>query len=168
MHSFSKTFQFQAFQFSQTVLFQTIQFSISIRFFVYLQLNVKTILFQEIQFSLRTQFSSIWSIDRTLSSATTLGQSGPWSSGNAEVLCIPRTSLSDFLVSYSGHSLYMGVLPLCIDAVGVFYSLSWLGNIEKSYTHTLSLSLSLYIYIYSNTHIAFYIQNAIIFKNTCI
>ena len=35
------------------------------------------------------QFSSIWPIDRTLSGATTQGQSGPGSNGNEEVLCIP-------------------------------------------------------------------------------
>ena len=35
------------------------------------------------------QFSSIWPIDGTLSSATTLGQSGP---GNEEVLLIPQSS----------------------------------------------------------------------------
>ena len=35
---------------------------------------------------------------------------------------------SDFLVSYPGHSLGGGVLPLCREAVGVFYSPSRLGN----------------------------------------
>ena len=54
----SKIFLFQAIQFSQTVLFKTIQFSIS------------------------TQFSSIWSLDRALSGATTPGHSGPGSDGN--------------------------------------------------------------------------------------
>ena len=57
------------------------------------------------------QFSSIQSIDRALSGATTLGQSGPGSNGNEGVLCIPHspsitgTSLSDCLVSYIGHTL---------------------------------------------------------------
>ena len=37
----------------------------------------KTVPFQIIQFCISTQFSSIWPIDRTLSGATTLGQSGP-------------------------------------------------------------------------------------------
>ena len=51
---------------------------------------------------------SIWSIARTLSSATTLGQSGPGSNGNKEVLHIPQISKagvspSDKL-SYPGHS----------------------------------------------------------------
>ena len=64
------------FLFKETVLFQTIQFSIS-TFFVYARLNVKTVLFQAIQFSISTQFSSIWPIDRTLSGATTPGQSEP-------------------------------------------------------------------------------------------
>ena len=35
--------------------------------------------------------SFIWSIDRTLSGATTLGQSEPGSDGNEEVLRIPQT-----------------------------------------------------------------------------
>ena len=57
------------------------------------------------------KFNTIWSIDRTLSSATTLGQSVPGSDGNEGVLHIPQssgitgTSPSDCLVSYPGHSL---------------------------------------------------------------
>ena len=57
------------------------------------------------------QFSFIWPIDRTLSGATTLGQSGPGSDGNEGVLHIPQSynitgpSLSDCLASYTGHSL---------------------------------------------------------------
>ena len=125
----SKTFLFQAIQFSETVLIQTIQFIISI-VFVYTQLNVKsvlfqtikfnintvwmskTVLFQTIQFSISTQFISIWPIHRTLSGATTLGQSEPGSDANEGVLCISQsssiteTSSSDCLVSYSGHSSY--------------------------------------------------------------
>ena len=34
--------------------------------------------------------SSIWPIDRILSSATTLGQSGPWSDGIEGILHIPQ------------------------------------------------------------------------------
>ena len=37
------------------------------------------------------QFSSIWSIDRILSGATTPGQSGPGSDGNEAVLRIPQS-----------------------------------------------------------------------------
>ena len=53
-----------------------------------------------------TQFSSIRSIDRTLSGATTPGLSGPESDGNEGVLRIPQsssitgTSALDYLVSY--------------------------------------------------------------------
>ena len=146
----SKTFLFQAIQFSQMVLIKTIQLSISIVLFQ-TQLNVKTVLFQTIQFSISPvsmsktvpfqtiqcsvsmHFSSIWSIDRTLSGATTPDQSGPGSDGNEGVLHIPQsstitgTSPSDCLVSYPGH-LLVGVLPLCREAVGVFYCSSRLGN----------------------------------------
>ena len=57
------------------------------------------------------QFSSLWPIDRTLSSATTPVQSGPEINANEGVLHIPQsssitgTSPSDSLVSYPGHSL---------------------------------------------------------------
>ena len=37
-------------------------------------------------------FSSIWPIDRTLSVATTLGQSGPGSNGSEGVLHIPQST----------------------------------------------------------------------------
>ena len=146
----SKTFLFQAIQFSQTVLFQTIQVNISI-VFVYTKLNVKTILFQTIQFSvstvsmsktvpfqiiqfsISTQFSSIWPIDRTLSTATILGQGGPGSDGIKGVLRIPLSSSitgispSDCLVI--SRTLVAGaVLLLCRDTIGVFYILSQLGK----------------------------------------
>ena len=65
----------------------------------------------KIQFSISTQFRSIWPIDKTLSGATTSGQSRLGSNGNEGVLYIPQsssitgTSLSNCLVSYLGHSL---------------------------------------------------------------
>ena len=49
-------------------------------------LDVKTVPFRAIQFSISTLFSSIWPIDRTLSSSAALGQSGPGSDGIEEVL----------------------------------------------------------------------------------
>ena len=55
--------------------------------------------------------SYIWPIDTTLSGATILNQSGPWSNANERVLCIPQSfsiteaSLSDCLVLNSGHFL---------------------------------------------------------------
>ena len=72
-------------------------------------LNVKTVLFWTIQLCLSIQFSSIWSIDRTLSGPTTPGHSGLVSDGNKGGLRIPQSSsitavsLSDCLLSYPGH-----------------------------------------------------------------
>ena len=101
----------------------------------------KTALFQRTQFSINTQFkcknsklskprwSSIWPIDNTLSGVTTLSQPGSGSDDSDWVFSIPqrssntRTSPSDCLVSYPLHSLG-GVLSLCRDADGVFYSTS--------------------------------------------
>ena len=64
------------------------------------------------QFSLaKVHFSSVEPIERTLSGATTLGQSGPGSDDNKRVLRIPQSSsitraiLSDCLVSYPGYLL---------------------------------------------------------------
>ena len=48
------------------------------------------VLFQAVQFSLSIQFISIWPIDRTLSGATTLGQSWPGSAGNEGVPPLPK------------------------------------------------------------------------------
>ena len=93
----------------------------------------KTVLFQTIHFSLSTQFSSIWSIDNTLSAATTPSQSGPGSDGNKGVLCIPQgssitgTSPSDCLESYIQNTRW-GILPLSREAVGVFCSPSRMGQ----------------------------------------
>ena len=74
-------------------------------------LYIKTVLFQTIRFSISTQFTSIRPIDRTLSGDTSPGLSGPRSDGNKGVICIPQSSSktgaspSDYLVSYTGHSL---------------------------------------------------------------
>ena len=108
------------------------QFSLA---YVY-SLNVKTVLFQPIQFNKSSQFSSIWPIDRTLSGATTPGQSGPGSDGNKGVLHIPQsssitgTSPSDCLVVVSWKLIVGGerILLLCREAIGVFYSSSWPGQ----------------------------------------
>ena len=97
-------------------------------------LNTKTILFQTTQFSISTQFSSSLPIDRILSGATTPGKSGPGSDDNEGILrilqssSITGTSASDCLVSYPGHLLGEGLLPLCGEAVGAFYSPSRLGH----------------------------------------
>ena len=74
------------------------------------------------------QFNSIGLIDRALSDATTLGQSGPGSDGNEGVLHIPKsssitgTSPSDCLVSYPGHSLGGGYASAEAQLVYSVYS----------------------------------------------
>ena len=70
--------------------------------------------------------NSIWPIDRTLTYATTPGQSGTGNNANEGVLhisqsCWTGTSPSDCLMSYLGHSL-PGGLPLCRVEVGIFYT----------------------------------------------
>ena len=64
------------------------------------------------QFNISDLFahSFIWPIDRTVSGATTLTQSGPGCNGNEGVLLVPQISKaeaspSDGLMSYLGHSL---------------------------------------------------------------
>ena len=90
-----------------------------------------------------------WPIDKTLSSAASRDESGPWSNSIEGVLHIPQSSsiteASDCIVSYLWRfgagffpseelqpeyytaiarwawPCFGGVLPLCRDAVGVFY-----------------------------------------------
>ena len=85
--------------------------------------------------------SSVWLIVWILTDITTMGQSEPGSNGNEGVLHIPqssmnRTSPSDAFVSYPGHFLGVGwmvVLPLCRDAVGVFYGppVDWVETLNE-------------------------------------
>ena len=108
----------------------TIQLNISHLFTL---LSVKTVLFQTIQFSIVTQFSSIWTIDWTLSGATTPGYNGAGSDGNKEVLRILQSFSitgalqSDCLVSYPGHLLSESY-PSAEMQLIVFYSPSRLGE----------------------------------------
>ena len=97
--------------------------------------------FKQFSFCISTLFSSIWPIDGTLSGATTSTQRGPGSDVNEGLLCIPQsssitgTSTLDYLVSILGHPLWgSAVLPLCREAVVVFYSPSQVGNIEPGLT----------------------------------
>ena len=74
---------------------------------------------------------SIWPIGRTLIGTSTLSKSEPGSNGNEKIFHIlqssrTRASLSDSLALYPGH-LLKGILSLCWDAVGIFYSSIWLG-----------------------------------------
>ena len=69
--------------------------------------------------------SSIWLINRTLSSATTPGQSEPGSNGNEGVLCIFQSSSItatlplDCLMIYPGHSM-VGVSYLSAEMQSVY------------------------------------------------
>ena len=56
----------------------------------------KTVPYKTILFSIRTQFSSFWPIDKSLSGATTPGQSGPGSDCNEEVVRIPQSVIATF------------------------------------------------------------------------
>ena len=93
--------------------------------------------------SLKMVNSSTWPIDRILSGATSLDQSGPGGDGNEGVLHIPPCSSitwatqSDCLVSYQGHSL-VGYLSLCWQAVSVFYSSSQLEIREWCMLHIMA------------------------------
>ena len=98
-----------------------------------------------------------------------LGHSEPGSNDNEGVLhipqgpCITGTSPSDCLVSYLGHSLG-GVLPFSREAVGVFYSPSWLGKREYDTPYIyiymcvcVCVCVCVYIYIYIYVYIYIYI-----------
>ena len=92
-----------------------------------------SVLFQTIQFTISTQLRSIWPIDRTLSSGTSPGQSGPGSYGNKGILRVTQsssftgTSPSDCLVWYI-RTLVRGFLSTAEKQLGVFYSLKRLSN----------------------------------------
>ena len=85
------------------------------------------------------QFSSIQPIDWTLSGTTSPAQSGPTSNGNEGVQRIPKAPAllepHHPIIYCSIKDTRWCVLPLCIDAVGVFYSPSQLGNIEIVLDH---------------------------------
>ena len=87
---------------------------------------------------------SIW----PLSGATTPGQSVPGSDANKEVFRIPLSyiitgiSSSDCLVSYPEHSsASREVLPLCREAVGVFYSPSRLSKLSSEIESVIGVQI---------------------------
>ena len=95
----------------------------------------KIVIFQTIQFSISTQFSSILPIHRTLSGATTSGQSGLSSVINEGVLhlpqssCITGTNLTIRLYSVISRKLFMWWgLNFCREGIGVFFGSSQFGN----------------------------------------
>ena len=100
-------------------------------------------------------------IDRTLSSATTPSQSRPESNGNEAVLRIPQsssitgTSPSNCFVSYPGHSL-QGVLSLCRETVGVFYSPSS-GCKYECISMCVCMCVPIYVYMYVCMYLWIYI-----------
>ena len=79
--------------------------------------------------------SYIWPTDKTLSGATSTGQSGPGVDDNEE-LSIPQSSSItgasplDCLMSYPRHLLAGEVLSFSRDVVNVFYSPTWLERSE--------------------------------------
>ena len=95
---------------------------------------VKAVLFQTIQFSVITQFCSTWSKERTLSRATTPGQSGSGSDSNEWVLRISQSSsitwtlpsnclVGEFYLSAEKQSVYFASFRrlVHITLVGEFY-----------------------------------------------
>ena len=126
-------------------------------------LNIKRVLFQVIQ------FSSTWSIDRTLSGATTPGQSKPGSDGYKGVLYIPhsssiiRTSPSDRLVSYTGHSLWESYFS--VEKQLVYFTVqadrARLDSLEETYTSAETQS------VYSTVHTDYSNNERIIFWVQC-
>ena len=76
-------------------------------------------------FSWKWLNTSIWPINRILTSTTTLGLSGTGGNAKDWIFDIPQSSstrASDGLVSYLGHSLGWVVLPHCRNAISIFYS----------------------------------------------
>ena len=87
------------------------------------------------------QLSSIWPIDRTLSVATTQGQSGPGSDGNEGVLHTSQSSRitgtlpSDCLVSYAGHSLGESYLSAKMQLVYSTALINWVNTLLPEQTY---------------------------------
>ena len=121
------------------------------------------------------QFTSIWTINRTLLGVTTLGLGGPGSNGNEEVLCILQslsitgTSPSDCLVSYPGHSFGWGLTPLqrCSQCILQSQPTGQIFTWIYTHTHTYNciyIHVDMYIYIYTYIyrdlylHVCIYLQ----------
>ena len=92
---------------------------------------------------------SYWTIDRTLSGAIALGQSGSGSDGNEEVLHIPQCSRaleSNDLILYPGHALWCGSYPFAeMQSLFSRAPTDWANNmigwrIEHDTTESLSSS----------------------------
>ena len=119
-------------------------------------LNVKTVLFQTIQFSMSTifkcqyssisnnskvQFSSIWRIERTLSEV--IWDRWQWRGTSHSLNLQHYWSFTIRLFSVISRTLIgWEELPLCREAVSVFYSLSWLGHPIRERMTKIKLYLS--------------------------
>ena len=111
--------------------FPTIQFSISMQFKY--TVKCKNSWFQTIQFGVITQSSFIWPIDRTLircyhSRPGWTWEQWQWKGTPNSPKLQHYWSLTIRLLIVISRTLMQGVLPLCRDAVSVFYSFSWLGQ----------------------------------------
>ena len=118
--------------------------SIKYQSFVYTQLNVKTILFPPIQFCITSQFKCqtvLFDLSiRPYQLLPLLARVGLRAIAMKWYSAFPKLqhywSLTISLFSVINRTLVRGVLPLCREAVGVFFSPSRLGH------PTLSLHLS--------------------------
>ena len=122
--------------------------------------------FKKIRFSISTQISSIWPIEKTLSGAITLDQSGAGGNGNKWVLSLSQsssitgTSPSDCLASYPGDSggkgliihpllFCRGVCPNWLDNMAnLKHTLPMLNKYLLSRTDLTARCWWRYIYIY--------------------
>ena len=103
---------------------------------VYMQISDQTIHFSISHlFALGLNVKQFYLTYRTLSGATTPGSEWTWeqwqwrSTPHSPKLCITGAWQSDCLMSYPEHLLGSGVLLLCRDAVGIFYSPRQLGSV---------------------------------------
>ena len=128
-------------------------------------LNVKTAPSQLIQFSLSTQFSSVWPIDWTLikcyhSRPEWTWEQWQWRGTQLSTKLQLYWNLTIRLFSVISRTLVEGVLPLCREAVSVFYSPSWLGKILYVYICT-KISTHTHVHTYIHSYIYTYIYSFI-------
>ena len=134
---------------------------------------MKTVIFLTVQFSISTLFSSTWPIDRTLSVATTPGQSGPGSNGNERILCIFQNysisgvSTSDCFVSYPELSLGQSYPSAEMQSVYSAAPADWAAN-SLWPTDWLFLFRYIYIYIYVCVYACVYFFICFWSSETCL
>ena len=97
-------------------------------------LYIQTVLFQTIQFSISTLFSSIWLIDRTLSGATTPGQSGTPHSSKLQHFWSLTVRLLSVISGHSlGDSYSSAKMQSVYSTAPADWAISkWSRNIEKT------------------------------------